>query len=216
MTTGVMNQEHGQCAPGSPPRDCRVGEHKCGQRQTNSPMKPRDFLNLFKTRSGKLVLFAVVFGGGLLLFRALRERSGSSDTYVRVAQLTTNATDKPQVVESIERQMQLFRPPPPKTNAPPNLSWIASLHFVSELIAHPTRGNHENDRGLSANTRRHRPRESSDAQPTVAPAPGGVQAPPPSGGRRRNREATPASLVPVQTASPHSAALESYRASFIF
>ena len=28
---------------------------------------------------------------------------------------------KPQVVQSIERQMQLFRPPPPKTNAPPPL-----------------------------------------------------------------------------------------------
>ena len=82
-------------------------------------MKPRDFLNFFKTRSGKLVLFAVVFGGGLLLFSALRERSGSSDGDVRVTQLTTNATDKPQVVQSIERPMQLFRPPTTKTNAPP-------------------------------------------------------------------------------------------------
>lgn len=82
-------------------------------------MKPRDFLNFFKTRSGKLVLFAVVFGGGLLLFSALRDKSGSDE--IRVTGLTTNATDRPQVVQSIERQMQPFRPPPPKTNAPPPL-----------------------------------------------------------------------------------------------
>jgi len=82
-------------------------------------MKPRDFLNFFKTRSGKLVLFAVVFGGGLLLFSALRDKSGSDE--IRVTGLTTNATDKPQVVQSIERPMQAFRPPPAKTNAPPPL-----------------------------------------------------------------------------------------------
>src|SRR5260221_155769 len=82
-------------------------------------MKPRDFLNFFKTRSGKLVLFAVVFGVGLFLFGVLRKRSGSGDEDIRVTQLTTNATDKPQVVQSVERQMQLFRPPPLKTNALP-------------------------------------------------------------------------------------------------
>lgn len=82
-------------------------------------MKPRDFLNYFKTRSGKLVLFAVLFGGGLVIFSALRDRSGSDE--IRVTGLTTNATDKPQVVQSIERSMQLFRPPPPKTNVPPPL-----------------------------------------------------------------------------------------------
>ncbi len=82
-------------------------------------MKPRDFLNFFKTRSGKLLLFAVLFGGGLLIFSALRDKSGSDE--IRVTGLTTNATDKPQVVQSIERSMQLFRPPPPKTNALPPL-----------------------------------------------------------------------------------------------
>jgi hypothetical protein len=55
----------------------------------------------------------------LLLFSALRDKSGSDE--IRVTGLTTNATDKPQVVQSIERPMQLFRPPPPKTNAPPPL-----------------------------------------------------------------------------------------------
>ena len=87
-------------------------------------MKPRDFLNFFKTRGGKLVLFAVVFGGGLLIFSALRDKSGSDE--IRITALTTNATDRPQVVQSIERPMQLFRPPLPKTNAPPPLPPKAS------------------------------------------------------------------------------------------
>jgi len=93
-------------------------------------MKPRDFLNFFKTRSGKLILFAVIFGGGLLVFSVFRDRSGSGDTNVRVTHLTTNATDRPQVVQSIERPMQPFHPPTPKpepqplpakTNEPPKV-----------------------------------------------------------------------------------------------
>lgn len=80
-------------------------------------MKPRDFLDFFKTRSGKLVVFAVIFGGGLLVFSNLREGSeGNGD--IRVTQLTTNATDRPQVVQSIERPMQAFRPPAPKPEPP--------------------------------------------------------------------------------------------------
>lgn len=90
-------------------------------------MKPRDFLNFFKTGSGKLVLFGVIFGGGLLLFSVFRDRSGSDDD-IRVTGLTTNATDRPQVVQSVERPMLPFHPPPPKpeplpllprTNTPP-------------------------------------------------------------------------------------------------
>ena len=64
-------------------------------------MKPRDFLNFFKTKSGRLVLFVVVFGGGLLVFSALRGRSGRDDDMdVRVSRSQTNATDKPQVVQT--------------------------------------------------------------------------------------------------------------------
>ncbi len=94
-------------------------------------MKPRDFLNFFKTRSGKLVLFVVVFGGGLLLFSTFRQRSGSDDMDVRATRSQTNITDKPQVVQSIERPMQPFRPPTPKaeplplpskTNEPPKVA----------------------------------------------------------------------------------------------
>jgi hypothetical protein len=81
-------------------------------------MKPRDFLDFFKTRSGKLVVFAAVFGGGLVVFSTLRDPSGGED--VQIAQLTPSATDRPQVVQSIERPMQAFRPPPPKPEPPPS------------------------------------------------------------------------------------------------
>lgn len=81
-------------------------------------MKPRDFLDFFKTRSGKLVVFAAVFGGGLVVFSTLRNPSGGED--IQVTQLTPNATDRPQVVQSIERPMQAFRPPAPKPEPPPS------------------------------------------------------------------------------------------------
>lgn len=78
-------------------------------------MKPRDFLNFFKTKSGKLVLFVVVFGGGLMVFSTLRNQSDSGDGMdVRVTGSQTNATDKPQVVQTVVRPMQPFYPPAPK------------------------------------------------------------------------------------------------------
>ncbi len=91
-------------------------------------MKPRDFLNFFKTKSGKLVLFAALFGGGLVIFGVLRNRSRSPDDMaLAVRPARTNATDKPQVVQSVELPMQPFHPPAPKpeplpfvkTNEPP-------------------------------------------------------------------------------------------------
>ena len=78
-------------------------------------MKPRDFLNFFKTKSGKLVLFVAIFGGGLLVFSVLRGNSGSNDDMdVRVTGSQTNMTDKPQVVQTVVRPMQPFYPPTPK------------------------------------------------------------------------------------------------------
>jgi len=78
-------------------------------------MKPRDFLNFFKTKSGKLVLFVVVFGGGLLVFSVLRGNSGRNDDMdVGVSGAQTNMTDKPQVVQTVVRPMQPFHPPTPK------------------------------------------------------------------------------------------------------
>jgi len=76
-------------------------------------MKPRDFLNFFKTKSGKLVLFVAIFGGGLMIFSVLRDKSRSPED-IAVAPARTNVTDKAQVVQSVELPMQPFRPPTPK------------------------------------------------------------------------------------------------------
>jgi hypothetical protein len=90
-------------------------------------MKPRDFLNFFKTKSGKLVLFVAIFGGGLLVFSVLRGNSGSNDDMdVRVTGSQTNMTDKPQVVQTVVRPMQPFYPPTPKPEPLPVLQTIAA------------------------------------------------------------------------------------------
>jgi hypothetical protein len=77
-------------------------------------MKPRDFLNFFKTKSGKLVAFGALFAAGLIIFSVVRKHHPATDDDVSVAALTTNVTDKPQVVQSVIRPMSLFTPPPPK------------------------------------------------------------------------------------------------------
>jgi hypothetical protein len=81
-------------------------------------MKPRDFLNFFKTKSGKLVLFAALFAGILVLFSVYRDRHRSSDD-IAVAPARTNITDKAQVVQSVELPMQPFHPPTPKAEPLP-------------------------------------------------------------------------------------------------
>ncbi len=78
-------------------------------------MKPRDFLNFLKTNSGKLVVFGTVFAAGLVIFGVIRKQHPSADDGIAVAPLSTNATDKPQVVQSVIRPMQVFNPPPPKS-----------------------------------------------------------------------------------------------------
>jgi hypothetical protein len=84
-------------------------------------MKPRDFLNFFKTKSGKLVAFGALFAAALIIFSVVRKHHTSAEDAVNVTVLATNATDKPQVVQSVTRPMQAFYPPPPKlepTNLP--------------------------------------------------------------------------------------------------
>ena len=81
-------------------------------------MKPRDLLNFFKTNTGKLVLFVIIFGGGLMLFSAIRDKSGAHAIHTEpLAPVRTN--DKPQTVQTVERPMELFRPPQPKPEPPP-------------------------------------------------------------------------------------------------
>ena len=84
-------------------------------------MKPRDFLNFFKTKSGKLVVFGAVFAAGLIVFSVLRKPQPSAENAATIP-LSTNATDKPQVVQSVSWPLQLFNPPPPPKPSRPQLS----------------------------------------------------------------------------------------------
>jgi len=92
-------------------------------------MKPRDFLSFFKTKSGRLITFAVLFIAGLVVYGVMRSRHASADDSIVVAPVGTNAVSKPQIVETVQRSFDLFRPPPPKASPPsvanqfnPNLS----------------------------------------------------------------------------------------------
>jgi Bacterial conjugation TrbI-like protein len=90
-------------------------------------MKPRDFLNFFKTPSGRLVAFALLFAGALMIFSVFRRHHATADDGIPVAALSTNATDKPQVVQSVVRPMQPFHPPEAKAdNLPSSASTAAS------------------------------------------------------------------------------------------
>ncbi len=85
-------------------------------------MKPRAFLNFFKTRSGKLLLFVAVFGAGLLAFSALRSNyrvSVGLASHTVGSRLSQSATA--QGVQTVERPMTPFHPPPPKPEPPPLL-----------------------------------------------------------------------------------------------
>lgn len=80
-------------------------------------MKPRDFLNFLKTKSGKLVVFGALFAAGLVIFGVLRKQHPSTEDDVSTTPLGTNAVSKPQVVQSVTRPMQAFNPPMPKPSS---------------------------------------------------------------------------------------------------
>jgi hypothetical protein len=95
-------------------------------------MKPRDFLNFLKTKTGKLVVFGAVFAGGLTIFSVLRQHHTPSD--VAATPLATNSvSDQPEVVQTVVRPMQVFNPPPPKTT-PPSASPARSTSALPALI----------------------------------------------------------------------------------
>jgi hypothetical protein len=74
-------------------------------------MKPRDFLNFFKTPTGRLLIFALLFAAALIIFSVFRKHHAAPDDGIPVAALSTNVTDRPQVVQSVVRPMQPFHPP---------------------------------------------------------------------------------------------------------
>ena len=88
-------------------------------------MKPRDFLNFFKTKSGKLITFAAVFAVALIIFSVMRKRHTAPEDTISVTPLATkNVGDRPQVVQSVVRPMQAFHPPPAKSQ--PSSSGLAA------------------------------------------------------------------------------------------
>jgi len=88
-------------------------------------MKPRDFLNFFKTKSGKLVAFGALFAAVLVIFSVLRKQHSPADDAMAAAPRSTNAVgDKPQVVQSVMRPMQVFSPPPTKAQPPTQSSAV--------------------------------------------------------------------------------------------
>jgi hypothetical protein len=83
-------------------------------------MNPRSFLNFFHTRSGKLVLFGCLFGFGLFLYSQTRGKSAKGPESVATTPLDLDSkTNKPQVVETVQRAMEVFRPPLPKPEPKP-------------------------------------------------------------------------------------------------
>jgi hypothetical protein len=78
-------------------------------------MKPCDFLNFFKTKTGKIVAFAALFAAGMVVFGVLRKHHVSNDDDVAVTPLGSNAVTKPQVVQSVVRPMEGFYPPADKS-----------------------------------------------------------------------------------------------------
>lgn len=69
-------------------------------------MNPRNFFDYFKTPSGRLLVFAAVFGGGLALYGLLRHRTKTVDAGVIPAR--TNRA--PGAVQVVQRPLELFRP----------------------------------------------------------------------------------------------------------
>ena len=72
-------------------------------------MKPREFLNHFKTKTGKIIVFGAIFAAGLVIFGVLRKHHAPAEDAIPVTPLGTN-TNKPQVVQSFVRPMQTFNP----------------------------------------------------------------------------------------------------------
>ena len=72
-------------------------------------MKPREFLNHFKTKTGKIIVFGAIFAAGLVIFSVLRKHHVPAEDAIPVTPLGTN-TNKPQVLQSVVRPMQKFNP----------------------------------------------------------------------------------------------------------
>ena len=99
-------------------------------------MKPRDFLNFLKTRSGKLVVFGALFAGGLIILSALRQHHTPAE--VAATPLATNSVSgQPEVVQTVVRPMQPFNLPQPKSSMPPILAASATNPAIASPSPQP-------------------------------------------------------------------------------
>lgn len=103
-------------------------------------MKPRDFLNFLKTRSGKLLVFGLLFAAGLVIFSAVRKQNPSAEDAVSISPIGTNAVTKPQIVQTVQRAFDAFHPPLPKPAAPTAnpLGTNSSAQPLPNVPAHQT------------------------------------------------------------------------------
>ena len=97
-------------------------------------MKPRDFLNFFKTKSGKLIAFGALFAAALMVFSAVRKHYSPTDDNGVVTPPNTN-TNKSQVVHSVSRPIQPFNPPASKPEANPLSARKLSASTNTTLVA---------------------------------------------------------------------------------
>ena len=77
-------------------------------------MIPRNFINFFKTRTGKIIAFGALFAGGMVIFNTLSRHHASAEDAASTAPSAASTNSPPQVVQSVVRPLQAFNPPPPK------------------------------------------------------------------------------------------------------
>jgi hypothetical protein len=73
-------------------------------------MNPQDFINFFKTRSGKIIAFGALLSAALVVFSVVRKHHSTSDNGTIIASNAANVTEKPEVVQSVQRPLDVFRP----------------------------------------------------------------------------------------------------------
>jgi hypothetical protein len=103
-------------------------------------MNPRNFLGIFKTRSGRLLIFGVLFAAGLIIFSATRKHHTSAEDDIHTTPIGTNTVGKPQVVQSVLRSLQLFNPPSAKSQTTTGRASVAasSSATTSAKVISPT------------------------------------------------------------------------------
>jgi hypothetical protein len=98
-------------------------------------MKPRDFLNFFKTKSGKIIAFGALFAGALIIFGVIRKHHTAPEDAIAVTPLATNnVTAKPQIVQTVQRHLEAFHPPPPKSEPTPAVAQPAYNNPSSQSL----------------------------------------------------------------------------------